>query len=151
MLREGFAMRKPCIHCREWFELSEFYAHPGMADGKLNVCKVCYRKAQKPKSMADRVRRSEYERRRQQDPARKAAKAAAQRRHRDRHPERYKARQALNNAIRDGRVRRLPCSHCGNEKAQAHHHDYSKPLDVVWACFKCHREREHGQTVAVCS
>jgi hypothetical protein len=38
---------------------------------------------------------------------------------------------------------RQPCEKCGYHKSQAHHHDYSKPLDVNWLCFACHR-KEHG-------
>ena len=49
------------------------------------------------------------------------------------------------NAIRDGKMERLSCEVCG-AKAQAHHDDYSKPLDVRWLCFKHHREH-HGQIV----
>jgi hypothetical protein len=30
------------------------------------------------------------------------------------------------------------CSACG-AKAEAHHNDYSKPLEVVWLCRKHHR------------
>lgn len=46
-----------------------------------------------------------------------------------------------------GRLVRKPCEACGSEKSQAHHDDYSKPLDVRWFCFKHHREIGHGQTV----
>jgi hypothetical protein len=35
------------------------------------------------------------------------------------------------------------CSSCNEEKElEAHHSDYSKPLEVVWLCRKCHRH-EH--------
>ena len=53
---------------------------------------------------------------------------------------RIKARSDLNHAVRDGRVIRMPCEVCGNEKSEAHHEDYSKPLDVVWLCDKHHHE-----------
>lgn len=66
--------------------------------------------------------------------------------------EKYKARTAVSNALRDGRLIKQPCEHCGaTEKVQAHHNDYSKPLDVEWLCFKCHREHAHGQTTSVAS
>lgn len=32
------------------------------------------------------------------------------------------------------------CPNCGSTKnIQAHHHDYSKPLEIVWLCSLCHR------------
>jgi len=33
------------------------------------------------------------------------------------------------------------CSLCGKneDKIQGHHEDYSKPLEVIWVCVKCHR------------
>ena len=55
------------------------------------------------------------------------------------HPERHRARQAVTNAIRDGRLVRQPCRICGT-KAQGHHTDYARPLDVIWLCPRHHRE-----------
>ena len=55
------------------------------------------------------------------------------------------ARVALNNAVRDGRVRRgNVCERCGWWRTiEAHHPDYARPLDVEWLCHGCHRE-EHA-------
>lgn len=62
-----------------------------------------------------------------------------------RNPEKYKARNAVGNALRDGRLTKQPCRICGSKVGvQAHHTSYSRPLDVLWECFKCHREKEHG-------
>lgn len=41
-------------------------------------------------------------------------------------------------ALRTGRLRRGKC-HCGSLRVEAHHPDYSKPLEVEWVCRKHHR------------
>ena len=41
-------------------------------------------------------------------------------------------------------VRPASCSRCGGGKRiEAHHPDYSKPLEVMWLCRRCHYH-EHG-------
>lgn len=61
-----------------------------------------------------------------------------------RHPLQHKAREAVQAAKRNGTLIVEPCNFCGiNEKVQAHHEDYSKPLDIKWLCALCHRH-EHN-------
>jgi hypothetical protein len=48
------------------------------------------------------------------------------------------ARSYLNVYIRRGIVIKQPCCKCDNPIAEAHHEDYSKPLDVMWLCRSCH-------------
>ena len=64
--------------------------------------------------------------------------------YRARSPEKAKAGQAVRNAIHVGKMTRPnKCSRCEKEcKPEGHHPDYSKPLEVIWLCKKCHTE-EH--------
>lgn len=55
----------------------------------------------------------------------------------ERNPEKKRAAVAVNNALRDGRLTRQPCEVCG-ARAQGHHDDYSKPLEVRWLCSTHH-------------
>lgn len=70
----------------------------------------------------------------------KEKKAIYDREKRKANPEIFKARDAVKHAIRDGKMIRGSCSVCGNKKTEAHHPDYSKPLEVVWLCKKHHGE-----------
>lgn len=47
------------------------------------------------------------------------------------------ARSYLHVYVKRGKVAKKPCRECG-QPAQAHHADYSKPLDVIWLCRKHH-------------
>ena len=53
-------------------------------------------------------------------------------------PAPYIARAKVQRALRSGKLTKTPCECCGEEKVQAHHHDYDKPLEVQWLCRKCH-------------
>ena len=77
--------------------------------------------------------------------ARKASsrKQQAKRLEQDRERERLKFRAygAVHRAVKSGRlIRPDRCPRCGRGgNVQAHHNDYSKPLDVKWLCPTCHR------------
>lgn len=142
-------MTKVCFKCGVLQDITEFYSHPHMADGHLNKCKSCTKRGVRERYSLTRAERSAYEQERNQQLARRLAKREYHKKHNLRNPEKYRARTAIKNAVRDGRATRQPCVQCGNPKSQAHHHDYSKPLDVVWMCFKCHREVAHGQVVVI--
>jgi hypothetical protein len=47
----------------------------------------------------------------------------------------------VGNALRDSKLFKTPCIVCGSLKSEAHHEDYSKPLEVIWLCRRHHMER----------
>lgn len=57
-------------------------------------------------------------------------------------PEKLQARYKLRYEVKMGRIEKLPCLECGNEKSEAHHEDYAKPLEVIWLCRKHHSLRK---------
>jgi hypothetical protein len=91
-----------------------------------------------------------YESRRNQTTRRRAQWPNQVKRQRARNPEKYKARQIVGNAIRDSRLSKQPCAVCGSiDRLEAHHNDYSAPLNIQWLCFKHHREVAHGERTSV--
>ncbi len=57
------------------------------------------------------------------------------------YPEKWKCRRHTLEAVRCGKLEKLSCEVCGEAKVQAHHTDYSKPLEVNWLCTKHHGEQ----------
>ena len=140
---------KKCFKCNAVKDRTEFYRHPQMADGLLGKCKECTKSDVANWYARTRNDRAAYERIRFQDQGRKESIRAYTNRYRKKHRDKFLARGKLHYALRRGAiVRPASCSVCGVAcKPQAHHRDYSKPLDVQWMCFRCHREVGHGQTV----
>lgn len=66
-------------------------------------------------------------------------------------PEKCRARAAVCRAVKAGKlVRPEQCPECGSDHhIQAHHDDYSKPLDVRWLCAQCHQRHHADQRAAV--
>lgn len=129
---------KRCFKCGQTKPLEWFYRHPKMADGYLGKCKECTKQDVARRATLKRVEIVAYERERSVRPARRAKTLGYMRVARRRHPERFAARAAVSYAVRVGHLVRRPCEVCGEPRAQAHHEDYSRPLEVRWLCLRHH-------------
>jgi hypothetical protein len=133
---------KQCFRCNQIKPLSEFYSHKGTTDKHLGKCKECARADSRSNYINNIDKRAAYELLRNQRPDRRKNQGIYQERRRAKDPEKYHARVAVGNAVRDGRLKKCPCVVCGNIKSEAHHTDYSKPLDVIWLCKPHHRQAD---------
>lgn len=127
---------KTCCDCQVSKSLDDYYKSKfGVA---ACVCKDCHKARMKVRRL-NNPKVQEYDRARAKTPERKAAARQVTIRWRREHPEAWAAHIAVNNAVRDGRLVKTPCCICSTEdNVHGHHKDYSKPLDVIWMCAKCH-------------
>ena len=145
--------QKRCFKCGVVKNIDEFYRHSAMADGHLGKCKECTKKdsTERRNKKIEEVRA--YDRKRTTLPHRTAMRDEwsktpygkiqsneAKQRWAEKNPEKIKAHQSLDNAVRDRKVIKFPCQICGSEDSEGHHEDYTKPLEVIWLCPKHHSE-----------
>jgi hypothetical protein len=142
---------KRCFKCDQIKPITEFYKHPQMGDGHLGKCKECTKRDASEHREKNHAKVCAYDRSRFKDPVRKAKVRMYSKRSRDRDNRKAIARLRVARAVKSGKIRRPEtCSLCGCAgRIEAHHHDYDKPLEVSWLCFKCHRTHGHGQRVEV--
>lgn len=142
---------KTCFKCLEDKPLSEFYKHPQMGDGYLNKCKECNKKDVKENREKNRDYYLWFDRIRADDPKRVEARQAYAEAHRGlsqkrsnewakRNTEKRRAHNLVAKAVKRGILVKKPCEVCATEPAEAHHDDYTKPLEVRWLCEKHHGE-----------
>jgi hypothetical protein len=144
-------MKKVCRQCGVEQRVMDYYR--ASTGAFMAICKACHRANVKANREANADYYREFDRLRANQPHRVEARAAYAQTPEGRevlrrgtkawelrNPIKKAASTAVGNAIRDGRMTRQPCEVCGQEKAQAHHDDYSKPLDVRWLCTTHHAE-----------
>lgn len=131
---------KTCFKCGRDLPIGEFYTHSAMKDGHLNKCKSCTRKDVHENYINNLAHYQDYYAKREQTSKRKEQKRQYLLSYRkDNHQKNFCRRQVAL-ALKKGTLVKMPCEICGSiEKIQAHHEDYSKPLDIVWLCIKHHR------------
>ena len=114
-----------------------------MADGHLNKCKVCAKQdVHEHRHGKGRERVLAYDLERANQPHRIALRAQKTAQWRAEHPDRKRAQSLLGSAVKAGRVKPWPVCAVPEccEKPEAHHPDYSRPLDVVWLCSAHHKQ-----------
>lgn len=126
---------KICKDCKKIKENTEFY-------GVQGECKVCTRNRVRQHYRDNIEHYIAYEKEREKRPERKAKKLEYQRKTRAKYPGKYRARRKIANAIKYGKITKLPCEKCGELKVEAHHTDYRSPLKVIWLCRRHHLEEE---------
>ena len=134
-------LEKECFKCKAIKPLTEFYKHPAMADGHVNKCKECNKNdvTNNRNKNIEKVRA--YDRERGKKPERIKANTEITRAWREEDKRRSHAHSSVSYAIQRGYLVRQPCCRCGESKSVAHHEDYDKPLDVMWLCQPCHKQR----------
>ena len=138
---------KRCSRCKIEKELNEFNKDKSSKDGLRYRCKLC----EKQYYQLNREEKNQYQKQYRQLNREKIREYSQLNKEKinqnknqyyHRNPEKQKARLKLNNAVRRGKIHKpVFCSSCDSDRhLEAHHTDYSNPLQVLWLCRSCHRE-----------
>lgn len=119
---------KMCTKCNRELPLTEFHKDNREGRNYYSSCREC--KAKYRRRNKNRLLSTQYKRR--------------ERKREDLSPKR-KAWNKVYYALKTDKITKPNvCQICGKaENIQAHHDDYSKPLDVTWVCQYCHVELDN--------
>ena len=112
-----------------------------MSDGHLNKCKECNKKDVSEHRIKNIERIRKYDRIRSKNFERMKIASEISTAWRQTDKRRMKCHNAVTRAIKKGTLIRMPCVRCSSEKSLAHHENYDEPLNVMWLCQPCHKQR----------
>ena len=112
------------------------------SDGLTAKCPDCLkqRDRSRPNAKERNKRFKNAEKERLKDPKKREERNAIKAKWIEKNHIKRAAHIITGNAIRDGKLMKRPCEICNNIKAEAHHDDYEKPLEIRWLCKKHHVE-----------
>jgi hypothetical protein len=130
--------KKNCSKCKKELSLNNFYKDRSRKNGLDFKCKKCRRIADRNK----RLKNLELYRLKDKENYKKYRDKIRKRKKEWYKKNKYKniAHNEVRKALRKGLIKRKnKCERCDRETAEAHHEDYSKPLEVIWLCHYCHK------------
>ena len=134
-----------CARCGIQKSAAEFYRNKGGKNGLYSLCKECMRERYRLHAEDNRESIRKYLR----DWSREHREYHQRRmkKYKENNPMKIETKRILMRAIRAGlipRARECHCFVCGTctemgDVMQHHHVDYSKPLEVIPVCARCHK------------
>lgn len=140
LLTDGSVPQKACFKCARTLPLTQFYRHQMMGDGHLGKCKECTKADVREHRERNSEKLRAYDRTRSKLTARRAFLDSRK----DRKRKEVLAMVTVHNHTKRGKLQKQPCVVCGEVRADAHHENYDRPLDVVWLC-RTHHARRHAE------
>lgn len=146
---------KTCTKCLEGKPESDFYKDSRKSSGLMSACKLCHAlMVQKYQGTAKGVealrvataKYSQTSKAKERDARYYASEKGLAKgrrnslRQKELHPTKVTARYRVKAAIKSGKLVRGSCEICGDTKAEGHHDNYEKPLEVRWLCKHHHVE-----------
>ena len=134
---------KRCTKCEEEKDLDSLVSDKRLKSGKGSMCKRCAVNIQKKRYLDPLFAKAKCGYSKQYAKKNRDRRVELDRAWRLKHPCKKKAQDRINSLIRSGKlVPPAACERCSNaDQLQAHHEDYSKPLEVQWLCITCHNTR----------
>jgi len=131
---------KKCNKCGEIKPIKEFRKAKTCKGNMSTYCRKCLSLCTAKTPSHQPEARRIYERERQKRPGHKEKALKLTLSWRKRNPEAVACWTIFKKAIKEKRIIRVKkCVECGSDiQVEAHHEDYSKPLEVLWLCRKCH-------------
>lgn len=131
-------MLKNCHKCKLDQELSNFYFRHGVMENNCITCRRSYSKEYRRTHSYDSVKNYHQTQRGKLSVNRASQKAYIK------HREKWRARYKLRYEVKKGNIiKPFNCSDCKKKlPLQGHHEDYTKPLEVIWLCSKCHAKAD---------
>ena len=122
-------MEKQCPRCQKIKSIDNFGINVTMPDGYSYWCKKC--KCDSQKNYRHRMVAKAFA----------ANELSARQKYRRSNRHKAHANLLVHRALESGKINKPDyCAKCFKKGVvEAHHTDYSKPLDVVWLCVCCHK------------
>lgn len=144
---------KTCTRCKELKQFDQFGPDTRVKDGRRSACRACVAAYNRKKYAASKEYRERSKAKAtnwaKENPERtKEIRNEHGRKNYEKRKEHYsivfEATKRLNNAVRDGKIIKpevccIDSQQCRG-RLEAHHDDYSKPLDVIWFCTAHHKQ-----------
>ena len=136
---------KKCSRCGRTLPTTDFNWANKAKGKRQDMCRECFSEYNRKRYASDpeRFKRAVSEHKRRDPQAVLRTRLATN----ARNPTKQNAHKCVEAALKAGAIENPGvCYGCGctsdEQRIEAHHHDYRRPLDVVWLCTPCHRRMD---------